>query len=185
MNTSPESEALIKKLISQIGENPDREGLLDTPRRVIKSYETLFSGYDQNPADLVTTFDGENYDEMIIAKNIEFYSMCEHHMLPFFGTAHIAYIPREKIIGISKLPRITEIFARRLQNQERLTQQIATTLDELLNPRGVGVVIEAQHFCMMARGVQKQNSSMITSSLLGLFKNNNTTRSEFLNLINR
>lgn len=178
-------EKLIRELLQHIGENPAREGLKDTPARVIKSYQKLFSGYGQNPADLVRTFDGENYDEMIIAQNIEFYSMCEHHMLPFFGKVHIGYIPGSKIIGISKLPRLIEVFSRRLQNQERLTSQIAKAIFEHLRPKGVGVVIEAQHFCMMARGIEKQNSKMITSSLIGLFKNNNTTRSEFLNLINK
>lgn len=174
---------MITHLIKHIGEDPEREGLKDTPRRVIKSYEKLFSGYKKDPKDVITTFDGENYDEMIIAKDIEFYSMCEHHMLPFWGKVHIGYIPNDKIIGLSKMPRLVEIFARRMQNQERLTKQVANALDEYLSPRGVGVVIEARHFCMMARGVEKQNSKMITSSLLGSFKKNYNTRSEFLKLI--
>lgn len=180
---NPEDQ--IRKLLEHIGENPDREGLKDTPKRVLKSYEKLYSGYKMNPADLVTKFDGENYDEMIIARDIEFYSMCEHHMLPFFGKVHIGYIPNGKIIGISKLPRLVEVFARRLQNQERLTIQVAEAIEECLNPKGVAVVMEAKHFCMMARGVEKQNSKMVTSSLRGLFKSNLNTRSEFLNLINK
>lgn len=176
---------LIHSLLLHIGENPEREGLKKTPERVIRSYETLFSGYKKDPRDLLTVFDGENYDEMIVAKNIEFYSMCEHHMLPFFGDAHIGYIPRKKIIGLSKLPRMVDIYARRMQNQERLTSQIAQSFQELLNPRGVGVVIQARHFCVMCRGVEKQRSEFITSSLLGSFKNNMNTRSEFLNLIGK
>lgn len=176
---------LIRSLLLHIGENPEREGLKKTPERVIRSYETLFSGYKKDPRDLLTVFDGENYDEMIVAKNIEFYSMCEHHMLPFFGDAHIGYIPRKKIIGLSKLPRMVDIYARRMQNQERLTSQIAQSFQELLNPRGVGVVIQARHFCVMCRGVEKQRSEFITSSLLGSFKNNLNTRSEFLKLIGK
>lgn len=176
-------EKIIKELLGEMGENPEREGLKDTPRRVAKSYETLFGGYKKDPKDFVTEFDGENYDEMIICKNIDLYSTCEHHMLPFSGKVHIGYIPDKKIIGISKLPRIVDIFARRLQNQERLTMQIATTLLELLHPKGVGIVIEAQHLCMKARGVEKQNSVMTTSSFKGIFKENAKTRSEFLRLI--
>lgn len=174
---------IIKELLEVIGENPDREGLEKTPLRVANSYEKLFGGYDKDPKDFITQFDGEDYDEMIICKDIDLYSTCEHHFLPFTGKAHIGYIPNKKIIGISKIPRIVEIFARRLQNQERLTMQIADTLKELLNPRGVGVVIEAQHLCMKARGVEKQNSVMTTSSFRGLFKENSKTRSEFLRLI--
>lgn len=180
-NANPEN--LIRQLLTVIGENPDREGLKETPRRVIKSYQKLFSGYGCDPADLIRTFDGENYDEMIIARDIEFYSMCEHHLLPFFGKVHIGYIPGEKIIGLSKLPRLVEIFARRLQNQERLTSQIAGAIAKHLHPRGVGVIIEARHFCTMARGIEKQGGGMVTSSLLGLFKNNENTRGEFLTLI--
>lgn len=136
-----------------------------------------------DPKDLLTQFDGEDYDEMIICKDIDFHSTCEHHMLPFFGKAHIGYIPNKKIIGISKLPRLIEIFSRRMQNQERLTMQIANTLKELLNPKGVGIVIEAKHLCMLSRGVEKQNATMTTSSFKGLFKENSKTRSEFLKLI--
>ncbi|MBT6068430.1 GTP cyclohydrolase I FolE [Candidatus Peregrinibacteria bacterium] len=178
-------ESHIQDIIKAIGDDPNREGLKDTPRRVIESYKELFSGYEKDPAEVLTVFDGENYDEMIIAKDIEFYSFCEHHMLPFYGKVHIGYIPNGKIIGLSKMPRIVEIFARRLQNQERLTSQIAKALDELLQPKGVGVVVEARHLCMMARGVEKQNSEVITSSLIGLFKKNDLTRGEFLRLIGR
>lgn len=178
-------EQTIKALLGAIGEDPSREGLLETPRRVAHSYEALFSGYSKKPEDVLTVFDGESYDQMIVAKNIEFYSTCEHHMLSFFGKAHIGYIPNGKIIGLSKLPRLVEIFSRRLQNQERLTSQIAKALESLLDARGVGVVLEAQHLCMMARGVEKQNSIVTTSAQLGLFKKNDKTRSEFLQLIGK
>jgi GTP cyclohydrolase I len=176
-------EKLIRELIEEVGENPVREGLRDTPRRVAVSYEKLFGGYGKDPMELVTEFEGENYDEMIICKHIDFYSTCEHHMLPFFGKAHVGYLPDKKIIGISKLPRIVETFARRLQNQERLTMQIASTIDNLLNPKGVGVVMEAQHLCMMCRGVEKQNAVMTTSSFTKAFRASEKTRSEFLRLI--
>jgi len=176
-------EELAKHLIEAIGEDTSREGLLDTPKRIAKSYEKLFEGYGKDPKDLLTEFDGEDYDQMIICKDIDFFSTCEHHMLPFIGKAHIGYIPNKKIIGISKLPRIVEIFSRRLQNQERLTMQIANTLIKLLNPKGVGIVIEAQHLCMRARGVEKQNAVMTTSAFKGLFKEHSKTRSEFLKLI--
>lgn len=176
-------EKLVKKLIEEIGEDPHREGLKDTPKRVALSYDKLFGGYGQSPEKFVTKFDGEDYDEMIICRDIDFFSTCEHHMLPFFGKAHIGYIPGKKIIGISKLPRILEIYARRFQNQERLTMQVAKALNEILSPRGVGIVIEAQHLCMLCRGVEKQNATMTTSSFKGLFKTNAKTRSEFLKLI--
>ncbi|MBU1992144.1 MAG: GTP cyclohydrolase I FolE [Patescibacteria group bacterium] len=178
-------EDLIKKLIKEIGDDPSREGLLDTPRRVAQSYKTLFSGYGKDPKKVLKVFDGENYDEMIVLKDIEFHSFCEHHMIPFFGKAHVGYIPNGKIVGLSKIPRMIEIFARRLQNQERLTQQIADTLNGLLHPRGIGVVLEARHLCMMARGVEKQNSVVMTSALHGLFKKNENTRAEFLKLIGK
>ena len=176
-------EKLAKQLLIEIGEDPQREGLKKTPKRIAKSFEKLFGGYNKDPKDLLTEFDGENYDEMIICKNIDFYSTCEHHMQPFFGTVQIGYVPDKKIIGISKLPRIVEIFSRRMQNQERLTMQIAQTLNELLKPKGVGVVIEARHLCMLARGVEKQNATMSTSSFTGIFKKKTKTRSEFLRLI--
>lgn len=178
-------QELIAELIKSLGEDLGREGLKETPRRASEAWDHLFSGYDKKPEDVLTVFENEGYDEMILVKNIEFYSHCEHHMLPFFGRAHIAYIPKEKIIGLSKLPRLVEIFSRRLQNQERLTTQIAEALLNLLDPKGVGVVIEAKHFCMMARGVEKQMSEVTTSSLKGLFKKNPPTREEFLRLIGR
>lgn len=176
-------EALIKELLAEIGEDPGREGLLETPKRVAKSFSKLYGGYGKDPKDIITVFDNEGYDEMVIAKDIEFYSMCEHHMLPFFGKAHIGYVPNKKIIGLSKMPRLVEVFARRLQNQERLTKQIASTLNDVLGPKGVGVIIEASHFCMMARGVEKQSCIMSTSSFTGLFLKDSRTRSEFLHLI--
>ncbi len=176
-------EKLIKELLLEIGENPDREGLLKTPERVAKSYKTLFSGYNIDPASVITVFDDEKYDEMIVVKDIEFYSFCEHHMLPFFGKAHIGYIPNGKIVGLSKIPRIVDIFSRRLQNQERITQQVATCLMELLQPKGVGVILESKHLCMMARGVEKQNSVVRTSAMKGIFKEKDNTRAEFLELI--
>lgn len=176
-------EKLARELIEEIGESPNREGLKETPKRMAKSFEKIFGGYGEDPKKMFTQFDGENYDEMIICKDIDFYSTCEHHMQPFFGKISIGYIPDKKIIGISKLPRLVEIFSRRLQNQERLTMQIATTLTDLLKPKGVGVVVKAKHLCMMARGVEKQNTLMTTSYCTGLFKKNAKTRSEFLRLI--
>lgn len=177
------AEKLIKDLLVLIGEDPKREGLVGTPERVAKSYKKLFGGYKEDPKRLIKVFDNEGYDEMIIAKDIDFYSTCEHHLLPFSGKAYIGYIPNDKIIGLSKLPRLMEIFSRRMQNQERLTKQIADTLNDMLKPKGVGVVIKAEHLCMKARGVEKQNSVISTSAFTGLFKKNINTRSEFLNLI--
>lgn len=178
-------EQLIQALIEAIGENPQREGLRDTPKRVAASYDKIFSGYNKKPENVLTIFSDEKYDEMIVVKNIEFYSICEHHMLPFFGQVHIGYIPNGKIIGLSKLPRLVEIYARRLQNQERLTNQIAKALHSILKPRGVGVIIEARHLCIMARGVEKQNSEVVTSALVGLFKHDLNTRNEFLTFIKK
>lgn len=178
-------QKLIAELLKSIDPDSTREGLKDTPRRVDEAYARLFDGYGKNPEDLLTVFDGEAYDEMIVVKDIELYSFCEHHMLPFFGRAHVAYIPDGKIIGLSKLPRLVEIFARRLQNQERLTTQIAEALQKMLSPKGVAVVIEAKHFCMMARGVEKQSSEVTTSALKGLFKKDASTRAEFLKLVGR
>ena len=174
---------LIKELLEEIGEDPTREGLRDTPKRVARSFSKLYEGYEADPGKLITAFDNEGYNEMLIAKDIDFYSMCEHHMLPFFGKAYVGYIPNDKIIGLSKMPRIVEMYSRRLQNQERLTKQIADTLNELLGPKGVGVVLKAEHLCMKARGVEKQNCEIITSSFTGLFIKDDRTRSEFLNLI--
>ena len=177
-------EEVIRSLLESIGEDPNREGLKKTPLRVAQSLRFLTRGYQQNLDDV---FNGalftEDYEEMIVQRDIDFYSLCEHHLLPFFGKAHVAYIPQHKIVGVSKLARLVDYFARRLQVQERLTSQIATTLMEKLNPRGAGVVIEAEHLCMRMRGVEKQNSMIITSSLLGAFRNRQETRAEFMNLI--
>lgn len=183
MHHKSKTEEFVKGILKEIGEDPSREGLQKTPHRVAKTYEFLTSGYKK---DIDTVFNGaifsEKYDEMVIVKDIDFFSMCEHHMLPFFGKAHIAYIPNGKIVGLSKVPRIVEVFARRLQVQERLTRQIADTLYEHLQPEGVGVVIEARHMCMMMRGVEKQNSIATTSAMLGVFKDDEKTRQEFLEL---
>jgi GTP cyclohydrolase IA len=179
-------ENLMTQLLIELGEDPEREGLQLTPSRVRKSMAFLTSGYTKTPQEALGTaiFD-EHYDEMVLVRDIEMYSMCEHHMLPFYGKCHIAYIPNGKIVGLSKLPRIVDVFSRRLQVQERLTTQIANALDELLHPLGVAVVTEAVHFCMMMRGVQKQNSMTLASCMIGEFQNNPSTRAEFLNLIQR
>ena len=178
-------ENAITAILKEIGEDPKREGLLKTPHRVARSWEFLTKGYAQ---DLKTVLNNavfnEDYNEMVIVKDIDFFSMCEHHMLPFYGRAHIAYIPDGKIIGLSKIPRIVEIFSRRLQVQERMTHQIAETLFTALKPDGVGVIIEAKHLCMMMRGVEKQNSMATTSSMLGSFREDERTRNEFLKLTN-
>ena len=175
---------LTKKLLIEIGENPDREGLLNTPLRVAKAWDFLSKGYKQDIDEIINNaiFE-EEYDQMVVVKDIEFYSMCEHHLLPFFGVAHIAYIPNGKIIGLSKIPRILDMFARRLQVQERMTQEVAGMLQSKLNPRGVAVIIEAQHMCMQMRGVEKKNSYMSTSAMLGTFRNDDKTRKEFLHLV--
>jgi len=171
-------------LIKEIPENPDREGLKDTPQRAAKAFRYLTKGYKENVGSIINNaiFKSDN-DEMIIVKDIEMYSLCEHHLLPFFGKCQVGYLPDGKIIGLSKVSRIVDVFARRLQVQENLTKQIAETLMESTNAKGVGVVIEAQHLCTMMRGVEKQNSKMKTSCMLGLFRANNSTRLEFLNLI--
>ena len=173
-----------KNLLELLGEDPSREGLLNTPKRVAKAWEFLTKGYNENLDELINNaiFEGESKD-MVIVKNIEFYSLCEHHMSPFYGKAHIGYIPDGKIIGLSKLARITDLFSQRLQVQERLTNQIAKCLQEVLNPRGVAVVLEGKHFCMLSRGVQKQNSIATSSSMLGIFREKESTRNEFLKLI--
>lgn len=171
----------IESFFDYIGEDKNREGLKETPNRVIKSWETLFEGYHQNPATILgTVFEQGACDEMVVLKNIEFYSMCEHHLLPFFGVVHIGYIPNKRVVGISKLARLTELFARRLQIQEQMTSQIADTLMEFLNPKGVMVVTEAKHMCMLMRGVQKQTSVMTTSAIRGRFKSDAKTREEFM-----
>ena len=177
---------LYKNLLSEIGEDPDREGLLDTPERAAQAMKFLTRGYRQKLEDVINNavFTVED-NHMIIVKDIELYSLCEHHMLPFFGKCHIGYIPEGKVLGVSKLARIVDLFARRLQIQERLTNQVATTLMETVAPEGVGVVIEAQHLCMMMRGVEKQNSYMVTSAMLGSFRKDASTRNEFLKLIGK
>jgi GTP cyclohydrolase I len=176
----------MREILTEIGEDPSREGLDRTPARFEKALKFLTSGYQTDIQQIVNgaLFDVQ-YDEMVIVKDIEFFSMCEHHLLPFYGKAHVAYLPNEKVIGLSKIPRVVDMFARRLQVQERLTQQIAETLQEILNPRGVAVIMEAQHFCMMMRGVEKQHSGTVTSAMLGDFRNRKETRAEFLNLIGR
>ena len=175
---------LVAQLLKEIGEDPQREGLVRTPARVARAYEFLTKGYAEDlKAVLNDAIFSEKYSEMVIVKDIDFFSMCEHHLLPFYGRAHVAYIPNGKIVGLSKIPRIVEVFSRRLQVQERLTQQIAETLYEALNPDGVGVVVEARHMCMMMRGVEKQNSVATTSSMLGVFRDDMKTRGEFLHLI--
>jgi GTP cyclohydrolase I len=177
---------LVSGMLEALGENPKRDGLLHTPERVEKALRYLTSGYT---ADIGKILNGAiydvKYDEMVIVKDIEFFSMCEHHMLPFFGKMHIAYIARNKVIGLSKLPRIVDIFARRLQIQERLTQEVAQCIQDMLDPLGVGVIAEAQHFCMMMRGVEKQHSGTVTSTMLGAFRKNKETRNEFLALVRK
>lgn len=178
----------ITRLLQYLGEDVKREGLVDTPKRVIKSYKELYGGYEKKVEDIITVFDSEGFDEMVILKDIEFFSTCEHHMLPFWGKAHVAYIPGKsnKIVGISKLARIVDIYARRLQNQERLTQQIVEAIEKHLEPLGVAVVIEAQHLCMKARGVAKHNAKMETAHLTGVFRDDaNNARSEFYKLIEK
>ena len=177
---------LYKDLLTRIGEDPEREGLLDTPNRAAKAMEFLTQGYHQTLEEVINdaVFTVED-NHMIIVKDIELYSLCEHHMLPFFGKCHIGYIPEGKVLGVSKLARIVDLFARRLQIQERLTNQVATSIMETIAPEGVGVVIEAKHLCMMMRGVEKQNSCMVTSAMLGSFRNESSTRNEFLQLIGK
>jgi GTP cyclohydrolase IA len=177
-------EDLVREMIVRLGEDPDREGLARTPERVHRAYEHLVKGYKEDPEVMLKeALFTVNYDEMVIVKDVEMFSLCEHHLLPFFGKVHVAYIPNGKVIGLSKIPRLIEIFSRRLQIQERLTTQIAETIQNAIHPQGVGVVIEARHLCMMMRGVEKQHSSAVTSSMLGCFRDEQETRSEFLSLI--
>jgi GTP cyclohydrolase I len=183
--TSATFENLVREILVRLGEDPEREGLLRTPERVHHAFEFLTKGYQQDPDTMLKeALFTVSYDEMVIVKDVEVFSLCEHHMLPFFGKVHVAYIPNGKVIGLSKIPRLIEIFSRRLQIQERLTTQIAETIQKAIQPQGVGVVIEARHLCMMMRGVEKQHSSAVTSSMLGCFRDEQETRTEFLSLIN-
>ena len=175
---------VIRKLLTDLGEDPDREGLRDTPKRVEKAYKFLTSGYDADIDQVLNNaLFSVDYSEMVIVKDIDFYSLCEHHLLPFFGKCHVAYIPSNKVIGLSKIPRIVDVFSRRLQVQERLTNQVADTIRDKIKPLGVAVVMEATHLCMSMRGVEKQNSFCVTSAMQGAFRNNARTRMEFLELI--
>jgi GTP cyclohydrolase I len=177
---------LVRSMLAELGENPSREGLLRTPERVDRALRFLTSGYRTDLRKVVNgALFAVKYDEMVIVKDIEFFSLCEHHMLPFFGKVHVAYLPKERVIGLSKIPRIVDVFARRLQIQERMTQEIAQTIQELIEPLGVGVVCEARHFCMMMRGVEKQHSGAVTSAMLGAFRTRKKTRDEFLALVNQ
>ena len=180
---SPIAES-VERILREIGEDPKREGLIHTPKRWEKALKFLTSGYETNVEDLVNgAIFTEKCDEIVLVKDIEFFSLCEHHMLPFYGKAHVAYLPNHKIIGLSKIPRIVDMFARRLQVQERLTQQVAQCIQDVLQPQGVGVVIEARHFCMMMRGVEKQHSGTVTSAMLGAMRERKDTRDEFLALV--
>jgi len=177
-------EAYVERMIGELGEDPTRDGLLKTPSRVAKAMRFFTRGYQQNPAEILTgaLFDVD-YDEMVLVRDIDFYSLCEHHMVPFFGRVHVGYIPNGKVVGLSKIPRTVDVFARRLQVQERLTMDVAQTIEQVLRPKGVGVVVEAKHLCMMMRGVEKQNSFAITSSMRGSFESDSKTRAEFMELI--
>ena len=183
--TKEEAKEAVKTLIKWAGDDPTREGLLETPNRVAKSYQDFFSGYDEYPREILSKKfrEVEGYDEMIVLKDIRLESHCEHHMVPFIGKAHVGYLPNNKIVGLSKLARVVELFSKRLQIQEKLTAQIANTIDEILKPKGVGVIIEASHLCIATRGVRKETSRMVTSRMLGLFRDNSDTRREFMDII--
>jgi len=177
-------QTIIKQLLTKIGEDPEREGLVKTPERVEKAYDFLTRGYRQDPCQILeSALFSVDCDEMVLVRDIEIYSLCEHHLLPFTGKCHVAYMPNEMVVGLSKIPRVVDVFARRLQVQERLTNQIADVLMQCLKPKGVAVVVEARHLCMMMRGVEKQNTVVSTSALRGLFKDNLPTREEFMQLI--
>lgn len=184
MDEPPDAmESYVEGILKELGEDPARDGLKKTPHRVSKAMRFFTQGYGQNPADILTAalFDVD-YDELVVVRDIDFYSLCEHHMVPFFGRVHVGYIPDGKVVGLSKIPRTVDIFARRLQIQERLTTDIAQTIEEVLKPKGIGVVVEAKHLCMMMRGVEKQNSKTVTSALRGIFRDDAKTRDEFLRL---
>ncbi|MBV1834531.1 MULTISPECIES: GTP cyclohydrolase I FolE [Novacetimonas] len=185
--TREEAEDAVRTLLRWAGEDPGREGLHDTPSRVVRSYEEFFCGYAEDPVDLLTrTFsEVEDYDEMVLLRDIRFESHCEHHMVPIVGVAHVAYLPRKRVVGISKLARVVDAYSKRFQIQERLTAQIANTINDVLQPRGVGVVIEGSHQCMTTRGVHRPGVSMVTSRMLGTFRSNSDTRREFLSILNR
>lgn len=186
MELSAEMMDKVREIIKHIGDMPEREGLIDTPKRVVKSWNEIFSGYGQSPKDVMTTFTSDGYDQIVLLKDIEFYSMCEHHMLPFFGKAHVAYIPKNgKIVGISKLARLVDIYSRRLQIQERIGQQVTQALLDFLEPEGAACIIEAQHMCMLMRGVSKQESIMSTSSMVGAFFTSAGARIELMSLIKK
>jgi len=187
---APETEdtiaGMMREVLARLGENPEREGLARTPDRVEEALRFLTEGYQKNVEEVLNgALFTVNYDEMVVVRDIEFFSLCEHHMLPFYGKMHVAYIPKNKVVGLSKIPRIVDMFARRLQVQERLTQQVAETIQEITDPRGVGVICHARHFCMMMRGVEKQHSAAVTSAMLGLFRTQRATREEFLSLTGR
>ncbi|MBM4255190.1 MAG: GTP cyclohydrolase I FolE [Deltaproteobacteria bacterium] len=175
----------VRRILEYIGEDPDREGLVKTPDRVARAYAYLTKGYDEDPKAVINqAMFTEDYQEMVLVKDIDFFSLCEHHLLPFYGRAHVAYIPKRRIVGLSKVARLVEVYSRRLQVQERLTTQLATTVMEELDPRGVGVIVRAEHLCMRMRGVEKQNSVVTTSAMLGVFRSNQATREEFITLVN-
>ena len=185
MKDHEQLKKLTRSLLEEIGENPKREGLIKTPSRVAKAWDFFSQGYDANVQDIVNgAIFEEDCSEMVVVRDIEFFSMCEHHMIPFFGRCHVGYLPNKRIIGLSKIPRIVDVFSQRLQIQERLTSQIAETLMDILNPIGVGVIMEGRHLCMQMRGVQKQNSFASTSSMIGQFRDSAETRNEFLSIIN-
>ena len=180
-----EAEEAVRTLISWAGDDPTREGLIETPKRVVKSYEEFYAGYDQDPAEILSKVfeEIEGYDEIVLVKNILLESHCEHHMVPIVGKAHVAYLPDKRVVGLSKLARVVDLFAKRLQTQETMTAQIADTIDEVLKPKGVAVVIDAEHQCMSSRGVSKKGASTITSRMIGVFRDNQKSRMEFMNLI--
>jgi GTP cyclohydrolase IA len=180
-----EAEAAVRTLIAYVGDNPDREGLRDTPKRVISAYEELYSGYREDPVEVLDRTFAEmgTYDDLVLVRNIPFHSHCEHHMMPFYGRAHVAYMPIERVVGLSKLARLIDVYARRLQTQEHLTSQVVTAIDEVLKPRGVAVMVEAEHTCMSLRGVEKQGSSTVTTQFTGLFRDDPTRQVRFITLV--